>query len=79
MCVGSGVPLTPTNVPCGIPWREHGAWAVFFTVSVYPIWPAPALPGIRVKTAARSLPAHGFAEATDPVVVTVWVVVRVVV
>jgi hypothetical protein len=35
--VGSGDPLTPSNVPCGTPWSEHGACEVFFTLSVYAI------------------------------------------
>src|SRR5215475_10722205 len=60
-----------------MPWREHGICEEFFTVRVYEIWPAPALPGMTVNTAARSVPAHGLALATDAVVVTVVVVVSV--
>jgi hypothetical protein len=50
---------------------------LFFTTSVYAIWPAPALFGITANVPARSVPWHGFAFATEPVVVTVFVVVIV--
>ena len=42
-------------------------------MSVYAIWPAPALLGISANVAVRSVPWHALAAATDPVVVTVSV------
>jgi hypothetical protein len=43
------------------------------TVSAYAIWPAPELLGITANAPASWVPLQGFAEPTDPVVVTVRV------
>src|SRR3954466_1772147 len=75
--VGSAVPLAPRSFPFGIPRIVHAAAEVFLTVSAYAIWPAPALFGITTNVAARSVPRQGLADFTDPVVVTVWVIVCV--
>src|SRR5581483_5030707 len=78
MRVGSSVPLAPRRVAVGMPRTEHGLWEVFFTVSEYAICPAPADPGISANVPPRSVPSHGLAPATDPVVtVLVDVTVRV--
>ena len=55
-CVGSGVPLAPEQRPLWDAVDGARAAEVFFTVSVYPIWPAPALLGITENAAARSIP-----------------------
>src|SRR5438874_2654378 len=76
-CVGRAAPVAPSSIPFGIPCREHALGDVFFRVSAYTIWPAPALPGTRLNVPASWPPVHGFADDADPVVVTVFVVVTV--
>lgn len=77
MWVGKTAPVAPSRVPFGIPRREHALGDVFFSVSAYTIWPAPALPGTRLKAPASCPPVQGLADAADPVVVTVFVLVTV--
>src|SRR6266436_2318727 len=75
MCVGRAAPLRSRSVASGVPDTLHEALDVFVSVSVYEIWPAPALPTTTSKLPFRSAPLHGAAD--DWLVIVVFVVVTV--
>lgn len=76
-CVGRAAPVEPRRVPEGIPRRVQGVEDVFFSLSAYTIWPAPALPGTRAKVPASCAPVQGLADDPGPGFVTVFVVATV--